>query len=95
VAQVAVPTEPASRFSTVHCPQLLYLRLPQHRQPTTSSVGISIGGINALPSFAGLSSAGLYQINLVIPAGLGTGDFPLIATVAGARTQTGVVISLQ
>ncbi len=63
--------------------------------PTTSSVGISIGGINALPSFAGLSSAGLYQINLVIPAGLGTGDLPLIATVAGARTQTGVVISLQ
>jgi hypothetical protein len=32
---------------------------------------------------------------LTIPAGLGTGDLPITATVAGVRTQTGVVISPQ
>ena len=30
-------------------------------------------------SFAGLSSAGLYQINLTLLLGLGTGDVPLVA----------------
>jgi len=47
------------------------------------------------PSFAGLSSAGLYQINVTIPANLATGDLPLVATVGGVQTQPGVVISLQ
>jgi hypothetical protein len=28
-----------------------------------------------IPTFAGLFSAGLYQINLTVPTGLGTGDF--------------------
>jgi len=47
------------------------------------------------PSFAGIIEAGLYQINMTIPAGFGAGDLPIIATVAGVQTQTGVVISLQ
>jgi uncharacterized protein (TIGR03437 family) len=58
-------------------------------------VQLAIGSRNVLPSFAGLSGAGLYQFNLTIPAGLGTGDVPLTATVGGVTTQTGVVISLQ
>ncbi len=62
---------------------------------TTNSVTLSINGNNVIPTFAGLSSAGLYQINLTVPAGVGTGDVPLVATVAGVSTQTGVVISLQ
>jgi uncharacterized protein (TIGR03437 family) len=44
---------------------------------------------------AAFSESLSYQINLTIPAGLGTGDIPLAATVGGAQTQTGVVISLQ
>jgi uncharacterized protein (TIGR03437 family) len=64
--------------------------------PTTNSVQISVNGNNVPPAFAGLTSAGLYQINLVqIPVGLGTGDVPLRATVAGVQTPAGVVISLQ
>jgi uncharacterized protein (TIGR03437 family) len=51
--------------------------------------------VNVIPTFAGLSSAGLYQINLTVPAGLGTGDLSLTATVGGVQTQAGVVISLQ
>jgi uncharacterized protein (TIGR03437 family) len=62
---------------------------------TTNSVQIMIGGAVVVPFFAGLTSAGLYQINLIIPAGLGTGDQTLVATVGGVQTQSGVVISLQ
>jgi uncharacterized protein (TIGR03437 family) len=51
--------------------------------------------VSVTPSFAGLSEAGLYQINLTVPAGLGAGDVPLAATVGAAQTQPGVVISLQ
>ena len=63
--------------------------------PTTSAVTIRINNGNVTPTFAGLSGAGLYQINLTVPAGLGTGDVPLRATVGGVQTNSGVVISLQ
>jgi uncharacterized protein (TIGR03437 family) len=58
-------------------------------------VQLAIRGKTVLPSFSGLSEAGLFQINVTIPAGLGTGDLPLIGNVAGVQTQPGVVISLQ
>jgi uncharacterized protein (TIGR03437 family) len=63
--------------------------------PATNSVSLSVNKTNVIPLFAGISSAGLYQINLVVPAGLGTGDVPLVAGVGGLQTPTGVVISLQ
>ena len=62
---------------------------------TATAVKVAIGNITVTPAFAGLSSAGLYQINLTIPAGLGTGDLPLSATVGSGQTQASVVISLQ
>jgi uncharacterized protein (TIGR03437 family) len=43
--------------------------------------------VGVTPTFAGLSSAGLYQINLTVPAGLGTRDFSLVATVGGVQTR--------
>jgi uncharacterized protein (TIGR03437 family) len=63
--------------------------------PTTNPVNILINNMSVTPAFAGLSGAGLYQINLTVPAGLGTGDVSLAATVAGAQTPSTVVISLQ
>jgi uncharacterized protein (TIGR03437 family) len=36
--------------------------------------------------FAGLTGAGLYQFNVVVP-NLPSGDHDVVATVAGARTQ--------
>jgi uncharacterized protein (TIGR03437 family) len=59
------------------------------------AVNVKIGSWNVTPSFAGLSGAGLVQINLTIPGGQGTGDVPLVATVGGSQTPTGVVITLQ
>jgi uncharacterized protein (TIGR03437 family) len=64
--------------------------------PTTNTVTLLINNSSVNPSFAGsLSGAGLYQINLTVPVGLGIGDVPLTVAVGGAQTQTGVVISLQ
>ncbi len=64
--------------------------------PTVGAIQILINNVSVTPSFAGLSGAGLYQINLVIPPGLGTGDVSLLAvTTSGAQTQPGVVIALQ
>jgi uncharacterized protein (TIGR03437 family) len=62
---------------------------------TTNAVNLGINNVSVTPSFAGLSGAGLYQINLTVPAGLGTGDVALVATVGGVSTQPNVVISLQ
>jgi uncharacterized protein (TIGR03437 family) len=67
---------------------------------TTDIVKVLINNMNVVPSFVGLSGAGLYQINLTLPAGLGTGDVPLVASISaagvnGAQTQPTAVISLQ
>ena len=63
--------------------------------PTTNVVTIRVGSASVAPAFAGLSGAGLYQFNLTVPSGLGTGDVSLQATVGGIQTPSGVVISLQ
>jgi uncharacterized protein (TIGR03437 family) len=59
---------------------------------TTNPVTLSIGNRSLSPSFAGETSAGLYQLNVTIPSGLGSGAVSLQASVV----QTPVVmISLQ
>ena len=63
---------------------------------TTNPVQLKVNNIAVMPSFAGLTSAGLYQINVIqLPSGLGSGDVPLLATGDGVQTPTGVVLSLQ
>jgi uncharacterized protein (TIGR03437 family) len=63
--------------------------------PITSGLQMTLAGQGITPAFAGESSTGLYQFNITIPAGLGTGDKPLTVTVGGASAQSGVVLSLQ
>ena len=66
--------------------------------PTSNRVRLLIGSSPVAvvdPSYAGMTSAGLYQINFTVPSGLGAGDFPITATVGGAQTQSGVMISLR
>ncbi|HEX3821678.1 MAG TPA: IPT/TIG domain-containing protein [Candidatus Sulfotelmatobacter sp.] len=63
--------------------------------PTIAEVLLLINNVGVTPSFAGLSSAGLYQANFTVPSGLGNGDVSLQASVGGLQTPSGVVLSLQ
>jgi uncharacterized protein (TIGR03437 family) len=63
--------------------------------PTINPVTLHINNVTVIPSFAGLSGAGLYQLTMTLPAGLGAGDVPLVASVGGVQTPSSVVISLQ
>ena len=76
-------------------PQVPSGQAPSAAASTTNAVGLLINNVSVTPSFAGLSGAGLYQINLILPTGLGTGDVTLVASVNSLQTQSNVVISLQ
>jgi uncharacterized protein (TIGR03437 family) len=58
---------------------------------------IQIGGQNAIVVFAGLTpgTAGLYQFNVTLPAGLPSGDQALTASIGGATSPTGVFVTMQ
>jgi uncharacterized protein (TIGR03437 family) len=62
--------------------------------PANNPVTFNINGTTVTPSFSGISSAGLFQFNITVPSGLGTGDVPITATVGGATTPQ-FVLSLQ
>jgi uncharacterized protein (TIGR03437 family) len=65
---------------------------------TVNPVTVQIGGVTAAtPSFSGLTpgSTGLYQVNVVIPAGVQTGNsVPVTLTIAG-QTSPPVTIAVQ
>jgi uncharacterized protein (TIGR03437 family) len=62
---------------------------------TNSPVTVTIGGVSAPVTFAGISEAGLYQLNLTVPANTGSGDLALQATVNGIQTPLGPVVTVQ
>lgn len=56
---------------------------------------VTIGGRPADVRFVGLSTTGLYQLNVVVPQELPDGDAAVSVEVEGARTQDGVFITIQ
>ena len=56
---------------------------------------ITIGGVKATVTFAGLISPGLYQFNVTVPQGAGSGDKAIQATYNGQTTQAGTLLTLQ
>jgi uncharacterized protein (TIGR03118 family) len=56
---------------------------------------VTIGGTQATVTFAGLTAAGLYQINVTVPASTPSGDNAVVATLNGATTQAGATINVQ
>lgn len=68
--------------------------LVQTAAPLTNSVTITIGGLQAPISFAGLSATGLYQFNVTVPS-VSAGDQEVIAQIAGMRSQSGVLLKIQ
>jgi uncharacterized protein (TIGR03437 family) len=59
------------------------------------SIAVTINSHPVSSSFIGVAMPGLYQFNITLPSGLGTGDQALSATVTGVSTPVGVVIALQ
>ena len=58
-------------------------------------VQLIINGQMVIPDWVGISAAGLFQLNLTVPFGLGAGDQPIQALVNGVSSPIGVVLSLQ
>ncbi len=54
--------------------------------PLSNPVTIRIGQRTAEVVYAGMTGAGLYQFNVVVPD-LASGDYPVVAQVAGVRTS--------
>lgn len=59
---------------------------------TTNPVTVTIGGIQAPVSWAGLVGPGLYQINVTVPTSLSDGDHEVVASVAGINSPSSVAL---
>ena len=66
----------------------------QTAAPLASVPTVTIGGVQANVTFAGLSSTGLYQLNVTVP-NVSAGDQEVIAQIAGQKTQSGVLLKVQ
>src|SRR3984957_15356350 len=56
---------------------------------------ITIGGVAATVTFAGLVAPGEFQFNVVVPPSLANGDQPTMAMDDGLTTQAGTLITVQ
>ena len=56
--------------------------------PDLSQVKVTIGGVDAPVLYAGLVGAGLYQLNVLVPSGIRSGDLPVVMTIGGQATKT-------
>jgi uncharacterized protein (TIGR03437 family) len=61
--------------------------------PTVAPVKVTIGGVEAPVGFSGLVAAGLYQINVKVPA-VGPGEQGVTATVGGGSVPLGPVVTV-
>ena len=61
--------------------------------PLVDAATVTIGGVSAQVSYAGLVAAGLYQLNVTVP-NLPAGDQPLLVAVDGAASQPGVFVAV-
>jgi uncharacterized protein (TIGR03437 family) len=63
--------------------------------PVTTTPTVTIGGINVTVQGAVLRYAGLYQVNVQLPASLATGDLPLKVIQGSFQSPDGVLINVQ
>jgi uncharacterized protein (TIGR03437 family) len=96
--QLADAAHPASAGETVliYCTGLGAVLSPPgdgaagNGQPTKAEASVTIGGVDATVSFSGLAPGfvGLYQVNAEVPTGLGSGDRPVVLSIAGASSNS-------
>src|SRR5262249_17849851 len=89
-------TTPAKPFDTIVLwgtgfgptnPEVAPGELVANSSPLMNAVKIRIGQETAAVVYAGMTGAGLYQFNTVVP-NLANGDYPVVAEVAGVRTAS-------
>ena len=66
----------------------------QNLSHTTLTPIVTIGGQNAEVSFSGLAPGfpGLYQVNVTLPSGIGTGSQTVVISLNGVNSQTSAII---
>ena len=79
------PTNPATNFGQTF----------SGAPPTTNTVTCTIGGVHATVQFAGLVAPGEYQLNILVPPGLPSGDNLVVLTVGGVTTQANAYLTVQ
>lgn len=62
---------------------------------TTTTPTVTVNGVAATVTFSGLTSAGLDQVNITIPAGTPNGDQAVVLTIGGAKSQAMALINIQ
>ena len=72
-------------------------QIAQGQTSVSVPVEFEIGGMRAQASYAGLAPnlVGVYQFNVVVPAGVPSGDQPLLVTVDGQPIGQSLVIPVQ
>ena len=60
----------------------------------TQDVSLTVGGQAAQVTFKGLVSAGLFQLNVILPKGVGDGDHPITVFTQGISSPAGVTIPI-
>jgi uncharacterized protein (TIGR03118 family) len=78
-------TSPAAPSGTTLTAPLSLVALP----------AVTIGGVAANVTYAGLVEPGIYQINVTVPASLPAGDAAVVATAGGQPSQANAFLSVQ
>jgi uncharacterized protein (TIGR03437 family) len=63
-----------------------------------AAVSVTIGGVNATVQYAGaapLATAGLLQVNVVVPPTLAPGSYPVVLTIGGQASLAGVTVTVR
>jgi len=64
---------------------------------TINTASVKFGEVSVSPLYSGMSqgSAGLYQLNIQVPAGLPDGDYPVVLTLGSFSTPAGAYITVK
>lgn len=63
--------------------------------PALSQIQVTMGGRPAAVLYAGMTCAGLFQVNVQVPGGIPSGDQPIVLTMSGISTPARAVLPFQ
>jgi uncharacterized protein (TIGR03437 family) len=106
LADSSNPVKPGVDFVSIYCTGLGTVTNPvaagqlapiSPLSDTVNTVTVTIGGIPATVTFAGLAPtyAGLYQVNAAVPAGVPAGNQAVVVNVATQSSPPGVTVAVQ